>query len=81
MNRIDDNPGRPSLDESLPLLEVPVYADLVLAFLRGVGVRVGSPGKGGTGSESFVTPGEGGVDDVFSVTNGRHEPAQPLVSA
>lgn len=45
MNPFDGDSSRTTLDQTGPLLEVPVDSNLVLGFLHGIGVGIASPSE------------------------------------
>lgn len=75
MDPLDGDSSRTALDQTGPLLEVPVDSNLVLGFMHGIGVGIASPSERGTCPEGLVSPSEGSVDDVFSITDGGDEPS------
>lgn len=57
------------------LLETFVYPHFRTTFEGCVRVTVRCPSKRGTVAESFVSPCESRVDDVFAISDDRDEPA------
>lgn len=76
-----DGPRAGRLDKTGAFLEVSVDAELGLALLHGVGVRVGGPSEGRARTKRLVSPGERGVDDVLAVTADRDESGRSVERA